>query len=67
MPPAEARSPASLAEAVAGVLAGPAGPSVGAFFDFDGTVIDGSAQIIAWASQAERQPGEISSAGPADR
>jgi HAD superfamily hydrolase (TIGR01490 family) len=39
--PAEAWSPASLAEAVAGVLAGPAGPAVGAFFDFDGTVIDG--------------------------
>ncbi len=31
----------SLAEAVADVLAGPAGPAVGAFFDFDGTVIDG--------------------------
>jgi len=31
----------SLAEAVAGVLASPAGPAVGAFFDFDGTVIDG--------------------------
>ena len=31
----------SLAEAVAGVLAGPPGPAVGAFFDFDGTVIDG--------------------------
>src|SRR6266536_2259500 len=35
------RSPVSLAEAVADVLAGPAGPAVGAFFDFDGTVIDG--------------------------
>jgi HAD superfamily hydrolase (TIGR01490 family) len=31
----------SLAEAVADVLASPAGPSIGAFFDFDGTVIDG--------------------------
>jgi HAD superfamily hydrolase (TIGR01490 family) len=31
----------SLAEAVAGVLAAPSGPAVGAFFDFDGTVIDG--------------------------
>lgn len=31
----------SLADAVAGVLASPAGPAVGAFFDFDGTVIDG--------------------------
>ncbi len=31
----------SLAEAVADVLAGPPGPAVGAFFDFDGTVIDG--------------------------
>jgi HAD superfamily hydrolase (TIGR01490 family) len=31
----------SLAEAAAAVLAGPPGPAVGAFFDFDGTVIDG--------------------------
>lgn len=31
----------SLAEAVADVLAGPSGRAVGAFFDFDGTVIDG--------------------------
>jgi HAD superfamily hydrolase (TIGR01490 family) len=31
----------SLAEAVADVLAGPSGSAVGAFFDFDGTVIDG--------------------------
>jgi len=31
----------SLAEAVADVLAGPPGRAVGAFFDFDGTVIDG--------------------------
>jgi putative phosphoserine phosphatase / 1-acylglycerol-3-phosphate O-acyltransferase len=31
----------SLAEAVADVLAGPSGPAVGAFFDFDGTVIHG--------------------------
>jgi putative phosphoserine phosphatase / 1-acylglycerol-3-phosphate O-acyltransferase len=30
-----------LAEAVSDVLAGPSGPAVGAFFDFDGTVIDG--------------------------
>jgi HAD superfamily hydrolase (TIGR01490 family) len=30
-----------ISEAVADVLAGPAGPAVGAFFDFDGTVIDG--------------------------
>lgn len=30
-----------LAEAVADVLAGPSGTAVGAFFDFDGTVIDG--------------------------
>ena len=31
----------SLAEAIAAVLASPSGPAVGAFFDFDGTVIDG--------------------------
>jgi putative phosphoserine phosphatase / 1-acylglycerol-3-phosphate O-acyltransferase len=31
----------SLAEVVTEVLAGPSGPAVGAFFDFDGTVIDG--------------------------
>jgi HAD superfamily hydrolase (TIGR01490 family) len=31
----------SLAEAVADVLVGPSGSAVGAFFDFDGTVIDG--------------------------
>jgi hypothetical protein len=33
----------------------------------DGTVIDGSQQIIAWASRAEAQPGERSPAGSPSR
>lgn len=31
----------ALTEAIAHILAGPAGPGIGAFFDFDGTVMDG--------------------------
>ncbi len=31
----------SVADAIAAIEAGPKGPKIGAFFDFDGTLIDG--------------------------
>ncbi|EHI10996.1 HAD family hydrolase [Mycolicibacterium thermoresistibile] len=41
MAASEASAPDPVAPVIAEVLAGPAGPTVGAFFDLDGTLVDG--------------------------
>src|SRR5919112_277521 len=45
MQPTERRSPVLLSERLAQVYAGPDGPHVAAFFDFDGTVIHGFSAV----------------------
>lgn len=41
MPPRDPSGNADLDDRIADVLAGPSGSAIGAFFDFDGTLIDG--------------------------
>lgn len=49
--------------AVAKVLAGPAGPQIGAFFDFDGTMIDGYSAAAYIADRLRRREASWSELG----
>lgn len=54
----------SLADILAAIEAGPAGPQVAAFFDFDGTLIDGYSAASYFADRARR--GEMDKTEAAD-
>ncbi len=54
----------ALADAIAAIEAGPAGPAIAAFFDFDGTLIDGYSATAYVADRARR--GEMSRSEAAD-
>ena len=43
------------ADAVAAIEAGPKGPDIGAFFDFDGTLIDGYSAVAYFADRLRRR------------
>ena len=43
------------AEAVAGIEVGPKGSDIGAFFDFDGTLIDGYSAVAYFADRLRRR------------
>jgi len=45
----------SIDAAVAAILSGPSGPQVGAFFDFDGTLIDGYSAAAYFADRVRRR------------
>ena len=44
----------SATDAVAAIEAGPKGPDIGAFFDFDGTLIDGYSAVAFFADRLRR-------------
>jgi putative phosphoserine phosphatase/1-acylglycerol-3-phosphate O-acyltransferase len=45
----------SLAEAITAIAAGPKGPETGAFFDFDGTLIDGFSALAYFTDKLRRR------------
>ena len=45
----------SVTEAVAAITAGPKGPEIGAFFDFDGTLIDGFSALAYFTDRLRRR------------
>src|SRR6516165_10853178 len=45
----------SVAEAIAAITAGPKGPQIGAFFDFDGTLIDGFSALAYFTDKLHRR------------
>jgi putative phosphoserine phosphatase/1-acylglycerol-3-phosphate O-acyltransferase len=45
----------SVTDAIAAIEAGPRGPQVGAFFDFDGTLIDGYSAAPYFAERLRRR------------
>src|SRR4051812_24773338 len=42
-------------DAIAAIEAGPEGPDIGAFFDFDGTLIDGYSAVAYFADRVRRR------------
>jgi putative phosphoserine phosphatase/1-acylglycerol-3-phosphate O-acyltransferase len=45
----------SVTEAIAAITAGPKGPEIGAFFDFDGTLIDGFSALAYFTDKLRRR------------
>ena len=45
----------SVTEAIAAITAGPKGPQIGAFFDFDGTLIDGFSALAYFTDRLRRR------------
>ena len=45
----------SLTETIAAIQAGPKGPQIGAFFDFDGTLIDGFSALAYFTDKLRRR------------
>ncbi len=42
-------------DAIAAIEAGPKGPDIGAFFDFDGTLIDGYSAVAYFTDRLRRR------------
>ena len=45
----------SVTEAIAAIADGPKGPGIGAFFDFDGTLIDGFSALAYFTDKLRRR------------